>query len=92
MPASSNLRDLERHAEDFRLRRGFTYTVLGAEGDVIGCVYIYPSDEDGVDAQVRSWVRADRGDEDLPLFEALSAWLQADWPFRIVHYPGRGRE
>ena len=43
MPVSENLRDLERHAEDFRLRRGFTYTVLDANGEVIGCVYIYPS-------------------------------------------------
>ncbi|HEY5014783.1 MAG TPA: N-acetyltransferase, partial [Acidimicrobiia bacterium] len=28
MSISENLRDLERHADDLRLRRGFTYTVL----------------------------------------------------------------
>ena len=28
MSLAENLRDLERHAEDFRSRRGFTYTVL----------------------------------------------------------------
>src|ERR1700721_2700412 len=40
MPLSDNLRDLERHAQDFAERRGFTYTVLSADsGDVIGCVY-----------------------------------------------------
>ncbi len=32
MPLEENLRDLERHAEDFRLRRGFTYTVLDRDG------------------------------------------------------------
>src|SRR5580700_1410296 len=50
MSLAENLRDLERHAQDFAERRGFTYTVLGAgNGDVIGCVYIYPprSDSEG---------------------------------------------
>ena len=44
MSLSDNLRDLERHAQDFAERRGFTYTVLSTgTGDVIGCVYIYPA-------------------------------------------------
>src|ERR1700733_11380593 len=43
MSLAENLRDLERHAQDFAGRRGFTYTVLSTgTGDVIGCVYIYP--------------------------------------------------
>lgn len=43
MSPADNLRDLQRHAQDFAERRGFTYTVLSAgTGDVIGCVYIYP--------------------------------------------------
>src|SRR5437763_17134039 len=43
MNLAENLRDLERHAQDFAERRGFTYTVLStATGEVIGCVYIYP--------------------------------------------------
>jgi len=45
MSLSDNLRDLERHAQDFAERRGFTYTVLSAaSGDVIGCVYDWPFD------------------------------------------------
>jgi hypothetical protein len=44
MSLEENLRDLERHARDFAERRGFTYTVLSTgTGDVIGCVYIYPT-------------------------------------------------
>lgn len=89
MSVSENLRDLERHAEDFRLRRGFTYTVLDANGEVIGCVYIYPSKDENVDAQVLSWVRADRSDLDRPLYEAVGAWLRNDWPFRAVEYDER---
>jgi hypothetical protein len=90
MTPAANLRDLEQHADDFRLRKGFTYTVLDAAGHVIGCVYIYPSREQGNDAAVRSWVRADRSEEDLPLEEAVRAWLGADWPFRNVNYRDRG--
>src|SRR4051794_14319864 len=86
---SENLRDLERHAEDFRLRRGFTYTVLDAQGAVIGCVYIYPSDGEHVDTQVLSWVCVARRELDRPLYEAVRDWLHNDWPFEVVAYDER---
>ena len=92
MSVAENLRDLERHAEDFRLRRGFTYTVLDAEGVVTGCVYIYPSRDEHVDATVQSWVRADRSDLDRPLYEAIRTWLRRDWPFGVVEYDERVAE
>jgi hypothetical protein len=47
----------------------------------------------GVDAaggaEVRSWVRADRADLDLPLYEAVSAWLREGWPFATIAYAPR---
>ena len=44
---------LERHADDFRMRAGFTYTVLDRpSGDVVGCVYIYPVRGSEHDARV----------------------------------------
>jgi hypothetical protein len=44
MTLEENLADLRRHADDFARRAGFTFTVLDpADGDVIGCVYLYPS-------------------------------------------------
>jgi hypothetical protein len=87
MTLDANLRDLEMHAEDFRVRKGFTYTVLDPAGKVVGCVYIYPpKDTQGVDAQVRSWVTQEHGNMDLPLTEALREWLRADWPFRTIDY------
>jgi hypothetical protein len=89
MTLAENQRDLERHADDFRSRRGFTYTVLDAGGDVIGCVYIYPSKDDRVDANVQSWVRADRVELDRVLYDAVGAWLRADWPFAVIHYDER---
>jgi len=42
MTIDQNRDDLLRHQRDFQARTGFTYTVLGDDDDVIGCVYIYP--------------------------------------------------
>jgi RimJ/RimL family protein N-acetyltransferase len=86
----ANLRDLQRHADDFENRTGFTYTVLDpATGDVIGCVYIYPDKSGEHDAKVLSWVRASRAELDEPLWRTVSDWLEADWPFESVSYAER---
>ena len=98
MSLAENLRDLERHADDFAGRRGFTYTVLSVPGgEVIGCVYIYPPRDQGSDhpeaggqhAAVRSWVRADHAALDPVLYHAVRAWLDLDWPFRSIEYAAR---
>jgi hypothetical protein len=95
MSLDGNLRDLEEHARDFAGRRGFTYTVLSAEDDVIGCVYIYPATghepggTTGRQAAVRSWVRADHAALDPVLYESVLAWLERDWPFDSVRYAPR---
>jgi hypothetical protein len=90
MTLERNRADLERHAEDFAARRGFTYTVLcEPEDEVIGCVYIYPSTVLGVDARVRSWVRMSRAELDAPLWRTVRDWLRTDWPFTTVDYAAR---
>jgi hypothetical protein len=82
-----NLRDLQRHADDFEKRAGFTYTVLDpATDDVIGCVYIYPDKSEEHDARVSSWVRASRADLDARLWRAVTDWLADNWPFERVAY------
>jgi hypothetical protein len=83
---AENLRDLQRHADDFKRRLGFTYTVLGDEGRVIGCVYIYPSRSDPRVTEVRSWVNASCAGLDLVLHDAVSDWLATEWPFTNVRY------
>jgi hypothetical protein len=88
MSLADNLGDLERHAQDFRERSGFTYSVLDGE-EVVGCVYIYPSKSDGDDAKVQSWVRESRADLDIPLWRAVSGWLERDWPFEHPAYAPR---
>jgi hypothetical protein len=94
MTLEENRADLERHQQEFADRTGFTYSVLDqADGDVIGCLYIYPpKDEPGT--RVSSWVRADRAELDEPLADAVAGWLRTAWPFAQVRYlgrPGRSR-
>jgi hypothetical protein len=81
-----NKQDLQRHADDFQSRRGFTYTVLDEQDQVIGCVYIYPSQPGSRDAYVQSWVRASRAELDQPVQDAVAQWLASDWPFPNVRY------
>jgi hypothetical protein len=90
MSPEGNLADLERHADDFARRAGFTYTVIEiASGETIGCVYIYPARDEDHDAHVTSWVRGDRATLDGSLYEAVSTWLSAAWPFRAASYQPR---
>ncbi len=87
---ADNLRDLQRHADDFQNRAGFTYTVLDpATNDVIGCVYIYPDKSEQDDARVLSWVRGSRAELDVELWRAVTDWLVDDWPFERVAYADR---
>jgi hypothetical protein len=90
MTQDENRADLQRHADDFRNRAGFTYTVLDPAGrDVIGCVYIYPQPNSEDDAIALSWVRASHAELDAPLWRAVSDWLASDWPFGSVKYASR---
>src|SRR4249919_2996059 len=90
MTPDENRADLQRHADDFRKRTGFTYTVLDpVSRDVIGCVYIYPVPAGDYDACALSWVRESRAHLDIPLWRAVSEWLASDWPFGSVEYAPR---
>lgn len=89
MTPEQNLADLRRHAEDFARHAGFTYTVLDPVGEVIGCVYLYPSTAEEHDVEVQSWVRADRAELDVPLADAVADWLATDWPWERVDRCGR---
>ncbi len=87
MTLEENLGDMEMHAKEFTNRKSFTYSIL--DGDmVIGCVYIYPADDDH-DAVVRSWVTESRSEMDPVVWEALSGWLATEWPFGEFSYASR---
>jgi uncharacterized protein len=89
MTLHQNLGDLEMHARHFRDRTGFTYTVLDRDGDVVGCVYIYPGSGPRT-AAIRSWVRASHAHLDRPVHDAVSSWAHGPaWPFTTVTYAPR---
>jgi RimJ/RimL family protein N-acetyltransferase len=90
MTPERNLQDLTRHANDFAAGKGFTFTVLDtADDDVIGCVYIYPTSQEGHDVEVQSWVRADHADLDTSLADAVAGWIRTDWPWENPYRYGR---
>ena len=80
MTLGDNARDLAGQAEAFGAGKGFTYTVLDRDDDVIGCVYIYPDEDGRHDVHVRSWVRADHAELDSVLRAAVAGWLRSAWP------------
>ncbi len=87
MSADENRADLERHSRDFADRTGFTFTVLDASGDVVGCLYVYPARDGEHDADVQSWVRESEAASDDALRGAIAAWLISDaWPFERPLY------
>jgi len=90
MSLERNLDDLRGHAADFEARTGFTFTVLDPlTGDVIGCVYLYPSPSPDTAVSARSWVRATHAELDRPLADAVASWLTAAWPWTRIDHPGR---
>ena len=89
---AQNLVDLGWHQKEFELRRSFAYTVVAPdESQVLGCVYLSPSETH--DAQVRLWVRKSAWDDGLdPVLESVvREWVATRWPFERVTYAARDR-
>ncbi len=86
-----NIAELGWHQTEFELRTSFAYTVVSLdETEVLGCMYIYPTDKDDYDVYCTMWVRESQADTGLDqhLFENVKAWLDESWPFANVAYPG----
>jgi hypothetical protein len=76
----------------FLMRSSFTYAVLDpGERLEIGCIYILPADKLGYDADVRTWVRQSEAEKgfDQTLFDWAKTWVEKEWPFSRIAYPGR---
>lgn len=86
-----DLIDLGWHHKEFRIRRSFAYTVMAPDESIcLGCAYIEPTTLAGYDAEAFCWIRTSHAAAlDRPLFQVFKSWLQADWPFQAVAFPGR---
>ena len=86
------LLDMETEQSRFENRESFAYAVLTPDGQrERGCVYIYPSNIPGYGAVVRMWVTKAEYDAgfDAELNTWVTQWIQTEWPFSAVAYPGR---
>ena len=97
MTEAENLGDLERAPRRFRTAKGIHVHGVGGlrigtrrRGES-GASTSYPSSTPDTDVDVRSWVLGLilPADLDGPLYEAVSKWLVAVWPFRAVEYAPR---
>ncbi|KAL1603823.1 hypothetical protein SLS60_005414 [Paraconiothyrium brasiliense] len=82
----SNLRDLQWHARESKEGGSFAYAVRNADGDYIGCFYLYPLGARGpvtekmskYDVDANWWVTTEayeRGDYEV-LYRGLKGWLK----------------
>ena len=86
------MRDMEGEQGRFNSRKSFSYSVLTPDGSrERGSVYVQPSPVGGYDAVVKMWVTKADYDAgfDAELYTWVTAWVQANWPFKKVAYPGR---
>lgn len=93
--AADAVKDMETEQARFQARKSFAYSVLTPDGTrERGCVYVYPSTVPGYDAVVRMWVTKAEYDAgfDAELYQWVTDWVRADWPFGKVAYPGRAIE
>lgn len=84
--------DMASEQSRFQSRKSFAYAVLTPDGKrERGSVYVSPSPVPPYDAMVRLWVTKADYDAgfDAALYQWVTRWVQADWPFRNVAYPGR---
>lgn len=90
-----DLIDLAWHQKEFQLRSSFDYAVMSLdESRLLGCVYIDPCTDPRFDAEVTFWVRASELKTGLEshLDGTVRKWIESQWPFEGVAYPGRDME
>lgn len=82
-----NLIDLAWHQREFEARRSFAWVIEAADGDYLGCLYVYPSIAGEQSADVTWWWRTGRGGANQLFREKLKAWLaSADWPRMTLNF------
>jgi hypothetical protein len=94
-----NYVDLVWHELEFRENYSFSYALYDAEGQYLGCCYLYPMgrrtslDEKLLehDVDVSWWVTPDAYDRGyyVKLYLALRQWIANAFPFRNPHFSNR---
>ncbi|NYE36329.1 RimJ/RimL family protein N-acetyltransferase [Nocardioides cavernae] len=92
MTAEQDREDLQHHWDEAQAHLSFNYALLDAdETELVGCVYIDPTDKPGADADISWWVRDEHvGTEVERTLDAfVPGWIAREWPLRAPRYVGR---
>lgn len=85
-----DLIDLAWHQKEHQLRSTFNFAVMSPdESRLLGCVYVDPPTKQGFDAEAFWWAVPDEAGLEDEVGRAATAWIEAEWPFEQVAYPGR---
>ena len=87
-----NLIDLGWHQKEFQMRSSFLYTIVRLdESQILGSLYIDPSTKNNFDSEIHMWVRQSELQNELDsiLFTKVKEWIDKEWPYKKVAYPGR---
>lgn len=93
--AADAMQDMENEQARFEGRKSFAYAVLTPDGSrELGSLYVQPSNVEGYDAIVKMWVTKAEYDAgfDAELYDWATRWVETEWPFENVAYPGRAIE
>lgn len=57
-------------------------------------IKFYPSDKEDINSEIYMWVRESEFANGLDsiLFNTVEDWINKDWPFNKVTYPGRSKK
>ena len=83
MTAEQDREDLQHHADEMETHESFNYALFDAdETELIGCVYIDPTDKAGADADISWWVRDEYVGSavEQALDELVPRWIAEEWP------------
>ncbi|GAA1219264.1 hypothetical protein GCM10009655_18450 [Rhodoglobus aureus] len=92
MTSEQDRGDLQRHADEIETHESFNFALFdGNETELIGCVYIDPTDKPGADADISWWVRDEYvGSEvEAALNAFVPTWIATGWPLTAPRYVGR---
>ncbi len=73
-------------------RSTFVYSIRHPDDSHdLGCIYVAPTHKSGYQAEIYIWVREGELESNLDeeLFEFTQNWINDEWPFERVAWPGR---
>jgi RimJ/RimL family protein N-acetyltransferase len=91
MTAEQDRADLQHHADEIERHESFNYALFDRdETELIGCVYIDPTDKPGADADISWWVRDEYvgSPVEAELDEFVPTWIADVWPLQQPRFVG----